>query len=131
MIINRFHYPTVELLLLPQSINPEIRGLTNLLVTPKFIKHSQKKALHPHSAAMAQLNSDLDDEINQFFTQASATRTEYDELALRTFRGRVEPVSVQEPPTSYTIIIGLNREKIVQFPNMDAQLDIRMLDLAR
>lgn len=46
------------------------------------------------------------------------------------FGGRVEPVSVQGA-TSYTVITGLNREKIVQFQNMDAQLDMRMLDLAR
>ncbi|KAK3945302.1 hypothetical protein QBC46DRAFT_360408 [Diplogelasinospora grovesii] len=79
---------------------------------------------------MAQLYSDLDDEIGQFFSQASATRAECDDLARTTFGGLVEPVSVQGA-TSYTVVVGLNREKIVQFRNMDAQLDMRMLDLAR
>ena len=79
---------------------------------------------------MAQLHSDLDDEIGQFFSQASATRAECDDLARTTFGGLVEPVSVQGA-TSYTVVAGLNREKIVQFRNMDAQLDIRMLELAR
>lgn len=46
------------------------------------------------------------------------------------FGGRVEPISVQGA-TSYTVVTGLNREKIVQFRRMDAQLDMRMLDLAR
>ncbi|KAK4106362.1 hypothetical protein N658DRAFT_414229, partial [Parathielavia hyrcaniae] len=72
----------------------------------------------------------LDDEIGQFFLQASATRAECDDLARTMFGGSVEPVSVQGA-TSYTVVAGLNREKIVQFRNMNAQLDMRMLDLAR
>jgi len=79
---------------------------------------------------MAQLYGDLDDEIDQFFAQVSATRAECDDLARSTFGGPVEPVSVQGA-TSYTVVVGLNREKIVQFRNMDAQLDMTMLGLAR
>lgn len=79
---------------------------------------------------MAQLQSDLDDEIGQFFSQASATRAECDEEARTTFGGLIEPVVVQGA-TSYTVVAGLNREKVVQFRNMDARLDMKMLDLAR
>ncbi len=79
---------------------------------------------------MAQLHSDLDDEIGQFFSQASATRAECDDLARTTFGRLVEPISVQGA-TNYTVVAELNRKKIVQFRNMDAQLDIRMLELAR
>lgn len=79
---------------------------------------------------MAQLCSDLDDEIGRFFSQASTTRAECDDLARTMFGGLVEPVSVQGA-TSYTVVVGLNREKIVQFRYMNAQLDMRMMDLAR
>lgn len=79
---------------------------------------------------MAQLYSDLDDEIDQFFSQASTTRAECDDLARTMFGGLAEPVAVQGA-TSYTVVVGLNREKIVQFRSMDAQLDMSMLELAR
>ncbi|KAG8166549.1 hypothetical protein KVR01_002238 [Diaporthe batatas] len=79
---------------------------------------------------MAQFYSDIDDEIGQFFLQASATRAECDNLARTRFGGPVEPVSVQGA-TSYTVVVGPNHDKIVQFRGMDAQLDMRMLDLAR
>ncbi|KAJ9155211.1 hypothetical protein NKR23_g2129 [Pleurostoma richardsiae] len=79
---------------------------------------------------MAQLCSDLDDEIGRFFSQVSTTRAECDDLARTMFGGLVDPVSVQGA-TSYTVVVGLNREKIVQFRYMDARLDMRMLDLAR
>lgn len=79
---------------------------------------------------MAQVYVGLEDEIAQFFSRTSATREECDDLALKNFGGLVEPVSVQGA-TSYTVVVGRNREKIVQFRNMDAQLDIGVLDLAR
>lgn len=79
---------------------------------------------------MAQLQSDLDGEIHQFFAGQSATRAECDDLARTTFGGLVEPVAVQGA-TSYTVVAGQNRDKIVQFRSMDAQLDMTMLALAR
>lgn len=82
------------------------------------------------SIAMALLCSDLDDEISQFFSQASTTRAECDNLARTMFGGMVDPVPVQGG-TSYTVVAGPNREKIVQFRYLDAQIDMRMLDLAR
>ncbi|KAK3311501.1 uncharacterized protein B0T15DRAFT_571854 [Chaetomium strumarium] len=64
---------------------------------------------------MALLYGDLDDEIDYIFSQASAPRAECDDWAR----------------TICTVVAGLNREKIVQFRNMNVQLDMRMLDLAR
>ncbi|KAH6616010.1 hypothetical protein B0J18DRAFT_451939 [Chaetomium sp. MPI-SDFR-AT-0129] len=79
---------------------------------------------------MAQVYVGLEDEIAQFFARTSATREECDNFALAAFGGQVEPVSIQGA-TSYTVVAEQNREKIVQFRNMDAQLDMGMLDLAR
>ncbi|KAI1393098.1 uncharacterized protein F4822DRAFT_10 [Hypoxylon trugodes] len=79
---------------------------------------------------MAQLCGNFDNEIDQFFSLASATRSECDKLAVKMFGGLAEPVSVQGA-TSYTVVVGLNREKIVQFRIKDAQLDMKMLELAR
>lgn len=89
--------------------------------------------MHPNNhspAAMAQVYANLEDEIAQFFSRTSTTREECDNFALTTFKGRVEPVVIQGA-TSYTVVAGQHREKIVQFRNMDAQLDMGMLDLAR
>jgi len=79
---------------------------------------------------MAQLYSDLESEINQFSSQTSTTRAECDDLARTTFGGLAKPVAVQGA-TSYTVIVGPSRKKIVQFRNMNATLDMRILELAR
>ena len=68
--------------------------------------------------------------MDQFFSQVSATRAECDDLAVSMFGGVIEPVPVQGA-TSYTVIVGPNRHKVLQFRNMDAQLDMAMLGLAR
>lgn len=78
----------------------------------------------------AQRQGDFDGEIHQFFAGQSATRAECDDLARTTFGGLVEPVAAQGA-TSYTVVVGQNRDKIVQFRCMDAQLDLTMLALAR
>lgn len=81
---------------------------------------------------MAQLDTTLDDEIAQFFSSSgtSATRRDCDSFALGVFGGPIEPVAIQGA-TSYTIVAGLDREKIVQFRMKDAQVDMGMLSMAR
>ena len=79
---------------------------------------------------MALLCGDLNDVMGQCFSQASTTRAECDNLARTMFGGVADPVQVQGA-TSYTVVVGLNREKIVQFRYLDAQIDMRMSSIAR
>lgn len=129
---NRNRGPTIQVSCPP---HPRPLGRTTLVdgrPTPFFLRtiRHNRKISSSHPIPMAQLYSDLDDEIGRFFSQVSATRAECDDLARTRLGGLVEPVPIQGA-TSYTVVVGLNREKIVRFRTMDAQLDMRTLGLAR
>ncbi|KAL8306254.1 hypothetical protein RB600_008908 [Gaeumannomyces tritici] len=72
----------------------------------------------------------VDDDVAEFFSSTSATREECDSIARTAFEGPVWPVAVQGA-TSYTVVAGRSGDKIVQFRDRNAQLDIRMLELAK
>ncbi|TLD10180.1 hypothetical protein PgNI_05385 [Pyricularia grisea] len=74
--------------------------------------------------------NDIDDDAARLFSRTSATRAECDSFALETFGGPVYPVAVQGA-TSYTVVAGQAGDKIVQFREKDALLDMQILELAK
>ncbi|KAF2122371.1 hypothetical protein BDV96DRAFT_594257 [Lophiotrema nucula] len=74
----------------------------------------------------------LDNAINRFFSEggASSSKIQCDEFAYRMYGGQVRPVDIQGS-SSYTVIAGPSGNKIVQFREPAAMLDMDMLALAK
>ncbi|KAI0532533.1 hypothetical protein GGR58DRAFT_522708 [Xylaria digitata] len=74
----------------------------------------------------------LDNAINSFFLEAgaSSSKMQCDEVARQRYGGEIRPVDIQGS-TSYTVIAGPNGNKIIQFREQAALLDMRMLALAK
>ncbi len=86
-------------------------------------------ASQPYPAVTTLAYNNVNDEVAEFFSRTSASQEECDNIACSTFGGPVRPVAVQGA-TSYTVVAGQGGEKIVQFRDRDAQLDMRVLELA-
>lgn len=103
--------------------------------SPTSTRHSQENpVISPqlHRPAMPQVIYTLDNAINSFFSEAgaSSSRMQCDEVARQRCGGEIRPVSVQGL-TSYTVIAGPSRNKIVQFREQTALLDMDKLALAK
>lgn len=75
----------------------------------------------------------LDHAIDSFFSEAgaSSSRTQCDDFVRQRYGGQIRPVDIQGV-TSYTVIVaGLSGEKIIQFREQSALLDMNMLALAK
>lgn len=74
----------------------------------------------------------LDNAINSFFSDAgaSSSRAECDKIARQRCGGRIRPVDIQGS-NSYTVIAGPNDNKIIQFREQTALLDMKTLALAK
>ena len=74
----------------------------------------------------------LDNAINDFFLQpgVSASKEQCDVFAHRTYGGQIQPVDIKGS-TSYTVIAAPSGNKIIQFREPTALLDMRMLALAK
>ncbi|CAJ2508469.1 Uu.00g134950.m01.CDS01 [Anthostomella pinea] len=73
-----------------------------------------------------------DNAISSFFSEAgaSSSKIQCDEFARRRYGGEIRPVDIQGL-TSYTIITGPSGNKIIQFRERTALLDMNMLALAK
>ncbi|KAI1454090.1 hypothetical protein F4805DRAFT_337351 [Annulohypoxylon moriforme] len=74
----------------------------------------------------------LDSAIDSFFSEAgvSSSRIQCDEIARQRYGGEIRPVNIQGV-TSYTVIAGPSDNKIIQFREQTALLDMGMLALAK
>ncbi|KAF2963271.1 hypothetical protein GQX73_g10289 [Xylaria multiplex] len=74
----------------------------------------------------------LENAIDSFFLEAgaSSSRMECDEVARQRCGGEIRPVDIRGS-TSYTVIAGQSGNKIIQFREKTALLDMRMLALAK
>lgn len=81
---------------------------------------------------MPQVIYNLDDAITSFFSEAgaSSSRKQCDDFVRQRYGGQIRPVDIQGL-TSYTVIAGLSGEKIIQFREQTALLDMNMLALAK
>ncbi|KAJ2986957.1 hypothetical protein NUW58_g4778 [Xylaria curta] len=74
----------------------------------------------------------LDNAIDSFFSEAgaSSSKMQCDEVARQRYGGEIRPVNIQGS-TSYTVIAGPRGNKIIQFREQTALLDMQMLALAK
>lgn len=73
----------------------------------------------------------IEDTIHDFFTcHPTVTQQQCDKLAVSLVGGPVSPVPIQGS-FSYTVTAGAQQSKIVQFRDVDSDLDTNFLDLAR
>jgi hypothetical protein len=81
---------------------------------------------------MPQLIYALDSAIDSFFAEAgsASSREECDQFASQQFGGTIQPVSIQGL-SSYTVIAGSDSDKIIQFREQAALLDMKMLAIAK
>ncbi|KAK7697475.1 hypothetical protein SLS64_013487 [Diaporthe eres] len=81
---------------------------------------------------MPQVIYTLDSAIDSFFSEAgaSSSKMQCDEVARQRCGGEIRPVSVQGL-TSYTVIAGPSGDRIMQFREQTALLDMAMLALAK
>lgn len=81
---------------------------------------------------MPKVDYSLDKSILEFFASlgTSMTRAQCDDFARGRYGGPVEPVPIQGM-TSYTITAGPNGDKIIQFREEAAMLDMKILALAQ
>lgn len=81
---------------------------------------------------MPQVIYTLDSAIDSFFSEAgaSSSRMQCDEVARQRCGGEIRPVDIQGM-TSYTVIAGPSGNKIIQFREQTALLDMHMMALAR
>lgn len=88
--------------------------------------------LQPHCLAMPRVIYTLDNAIDSFFSEAgaSSSKEQCDEVARQRFGGEIRPVNIQGS-TSYTVIAGPSGNKIIQFREQAALLDMKMLALAK
>lgn len=98
-------------------------------------RHSQENPVvspQLHRPAMPQFIYTLDNTIDSFFSEAgaSSSKTQCDEVARQRCGGEIRPSSVQGS-TSYTVIAGPSGNKIIQFREQTALLDMDMLALAK
>lgn len=81
---------------------------------------------------MPQVIYTLDNAIDTFFSEAgaSSSKMQCDEVARQRCGGKIRPVSIQGS-TSYTVIAGPSDNKVIQFREETALLDMDMLALAK
>lgn len=81
---------------------------------------------------MPQVIYTLDNAIDSFFSEAgaSSSKMQCDEFARQRRGGEIQPVSLQGL-TSYTVVAGPSGNKIIQFREQTALLDMDMLALAK
>jgi hypothetical protein len=74
----------------------------------------------------------LNNAIDTFFSEAgvSSSKTECDNFVRQKYEGKILPVEIQGL-TSYTVIAGPKANKIIQFREQTALLDMNMLKLAK
>ncbi len=74
----------------------------------------------------------LDNAIDSFFSEAgaSSSKMQCDAVARQKYGGQIRPVDIQGS-SSYTVIAGPSGDKIVQFREQTALLDMNMLALAK
>ncbi|KAI0430726.1 hypothetical protein F5Y09DRAFT_307095 [Xylaria sp. FL1042] len=74
----------------------------------------------------------LNNAINSFFSEAgaSSSKMQCDDFVRRRYGGQIRPVNIQGL-TSYTVIAGPDSNKIIQFREQTALLDMNMLKLAK
>lgn len=72
----------------------------------------------------------LENEINDFFSNTNVTRQQCDELAISRAGGVATPVENQGT-CSYTITAGPNNAKLFQFRERDSPIDMGNLNLAQ
>ncbi|KAL5437685.1 hypothetical protein PMIN06_010463 [Paraphaeosphaeria minitans] len=74
----------------------------------------------------------LNNAIDTFFSKAgaSSSKIECDDFVRRRYEGQILPVNIQGL-TSYTVIAGPKGNKIIQFREQAALLDMNMLELAK
>lgn len=74
----------------------------------------------------------LDSAINSFFSDAgaSSSKVQCDQFAHRRYGGHIQPADIQGS-TSYTVIAGPSGNKILQFREQSALLDMNMLALVK
>jgi hypothetical protein len=74
----------------------------------------------------------LNNAIDSFFSEAgaSSSKTQCDDFVRRRYGGQIRPVNIQGL-TSYTVIAGPSGNKIIQFREQTALLDMNMLELAK
>lgn len=81
---------------------------------------------------MGQVIYTLDSTIDSFFSEvgSSTSKIECDEIARQKCGGDIRPVDIQGA-NSYTVIAGPSGNKIIQFREQAALLDMQMLALAK
>lgn len=103
--------------------------------SPTSRRHSQESPVilqQLHRPAMPHVVYTLDDAIDSFFSDAgaSSSRMQCDEVARQRCGGEIRPVDIQGS-SSYTVIAGPSGNKIIQFREQAALLDMQMLALAK
>lgn len=81
---------------------------------------------------MPKVTYSLDNAIDSFFSEAgaSSSRAQCDDFVRQRYGGQIRPVDIQGV-SSYTVIAGLSGDKIIQFREQAALLDMGILALAK
>jgi hypothetical protein len=102
----------------------------NIVQSDKPLLH--RKILPSRPTAMPTVIYSLDNAIDTFFSEAGASlsKTQCDDVIRQRYGERIQPVDIQGL-SSYTVITGPSRNKIIQFREQADLLDMNLLALAK